>query len=379
VALRTFSLANRFSGFSPPTASARVPSASQIANHVSAIGYWLCSGAVWTYSYFPYVRSYCPKNRVDEGLLRRDHPLMACYDTSDTKPITDWASPMRFVIPFLLLLLAGCQAALPVHTRGMNLSEAERTQLSRKATEGDAAAAWRLYHYYSLELHDASAADPWLRRAAELKHPQAQRLLAYLIKDYKRSPDGFGANAPAAVRGLLEQSAQTEGDACYELASAYAEGYFGTPNPSKARAYFQQGAGFHNRMCWKELSHYYRQGIGGPRDDAEAYYWIGLETRCADPRSVSGQESWQAREEIASHLSLPVLEREWSRIDAFVREVTARKLSVDFAPFLSGMIDPKLEAEGRKFSQQREDDHRRKWTATNAQKSDGADASPAGS
>ncbi len=263
-------------------------------------------------------------------------------------------------------MLTGCQSAQPVHTHGMDLSVSERAQLERKAASGDAAAAWRLYHYHSLEHHDETAADPWLRRAAELKHPQAQRLLAYLIKDYTHSPAGFGANVPAAVQSLLEQSAQTEGDACYELASAYAEGYFGSTNQPKARAYFQRGAKLNNRMCWKKLSHYCRHGVGGPRDDAEAYYWISLEARCVDPRSVSGQETWTAREEIATHLSLPALEREWKRIDVFIGRVAAKKITVDSAPFLSGMIDPKLEAEGRRLSEQREDEHRKNRKSKNA-------------
>lgn len=273
---------------------------------------------------------------------------------------------MRSLIILLSVMFVTCQRMQPIHTHGMDLSDAERATLQREATGGDAAAAWRLYRYYSLEHHNETAADPWLKRAAELKHPQAQRLLAYLIKEYQHAPGGFGTNAPAAVQSLLEQSAQTEGNACYELASAYAEGYFGSPNHSKAHAYFQRGAYLHNRMCWEKLSYYYRHGLGGPRNDAAAYYWISLEARCVDPRSVSGQETWTAREEVATHLSLPLLEREWKRIDAFMADVATKKVSVDSAPFLSGMIDPKKEAEGRRLSQQREDEHREKLKSTKA-------------
>ena len=273
---------------------------------------------------------------------------------------------MRPLFLLFCIMLTGCQSAHPVHTHGMDLSVSERTQLERKAASGDAAAAWRLYDYHNLEHHDEAAADPWLRRAAELDHPQAQRLLAYLIKEYERSPKGFGPTAPAAVKNLLERSARTDGGACYDLASAYAEGYFGSPNYSKARAYFQRGAGFNNRMCWEKLSYYYRHALGGTRDDAEAYYWISLEARCVDPRSMGGQETWRAREEIASHLSLPVLEHEWKRIDAFIRQVTAKTFTFVDAPFLSGTIDPKREAEERRFSQQREDEHREKLKSRNA-------------
>ncbi len=269
---------------------------------------------------------------------------------------------MRFIIVILSVLLAGCQSTQMVLCNGKNLSVKERVELEHKATEGDAEAAWRLSFYQ----HDETAADLWLRRAAELKHPQAQRQLADLIKDYEHSPDGFGDSAPDAVQHLLEKSAETDGSACFELASAYGDGYFGSSNQSKARAYFLRGAGFNNRRCWKMLSQYYRNGTGGPREDAEAYYWISLEARCVDPRSISGQETWAAREEIASHLSLSILEHEWKRIDAFIADVADKKMIVYFAPFLSGMIDPKDEAEGRRLSQQVEDEHRKKHKSENS-------------
>ena len=83
-------------------------------------------------------------------------------------------------------------------------------------------------------------------------------------------------------------------------------------------------------------------------------------------RRVAGEETWAAREEIASHLSLATHEREWKRIDAFISQVTAKKIAVDHEPFLSGAIDPKLEAEGRRFAQQRENEHRKKCKSTKA-------------
>jgi hypothetical protein len=58
---------------------------------------------------------------------------------------------------------------------------------------------------------------------------------------------------------------------------------------------------------------------------------------------------------------LPVIVREWERIDAFVAQVDGKRISVDSAPFLHGAIDSKLEAEGRRLCQEREDEHRRKW------------------
>jgi hypothetical protein len=271
---------------------------------------------------------------------------------------------VRLLIPIICILLTGSQSAQPVDTHGMDLSASERTQLESNAAIGDASAAWRLYDYHSLVQLDGASADAWLRRAAELDHPQAQRCLARYIKANLLSPKGFGATASAAVEKLLERSARTEGNACNELASAYAEGYCGTPDYAKARYYYERGARFNYRTCWIRLARYCRRGIGGPRDDVAAYYWISLEARCVDPRSISGKETWALREEIASHLSRPTLERQWRRVDDFIAQVDAKKVAVDFAPF-GGMFDPKLEDEGRRIAQQREDEHRRKWQRTN--------------
>lgn len=246
-----------------------------------------------------------------------------------------------------------------LHTHGMDLLPAEKTRLENEATSGDPKAALRLYDYFAYERHDEMAAQPWLRRAAELGDPKAQRKLAELIKLFGFPPGDFGKDAPSAVLALLEPASKNSGSACYGLASAYAEGYFGTPDPEKARAFYRQGALLNSRMCWKKLSECYRQGLGGPRDDQEAYYWISLEARCIDPRSYSGKETWSARNEISSLLSLPELERQWKRIDEFMSQVDAGKIIVDFPPFGRGYFDSKTVEEGSPLAQKKEDDHRK--------------------
>jgi hypothetical protein len=268
---------------------------------------------------------------------------------------------MRFSIPLLFLLVTAFHAAHPMQALGTDLSATERTQLERKAASGNAAAAWDLSMFYRFHSVYMEASDRWMLRAVELDHAQAQRSLADMIKDRNYSPKGFGVTAPDAVKHLLERSSRTEGNACYELASAYSEGYFGSKDQAQARSYFERGAGFADRTCWVKLSDYYRRGLGGPRNDSEAYYWISLEARCVDPRSWSGKETWTAREEIAGHLALAELEAAWKRIDAFMAQVAAKIVKLDTPPFLSGMIDPKIEAEGRRLSQQREDEHRNRW------------------
>ena len=248
----------------------------------------------------------------------------------------------------------------------MDLSKSERIRLQREAASGDARAAMRLWLYHSLELHDERSGDLWLRRAAELGHAPAQWNLGYSIKEAGSLPGKFGRTPQAAVKKLLEAAARTEGVAAYELACAYEDGYFGEPNPAKARDYYAHGARLNYRMCWARLADYYRRGLAGPRDEAEAYYWISLEARCVDPNSFAGKQTWKDREEVAQHLSLALLERAWQRIDAFMADVAAEKVTLDSPPFLHGMIDPKLEAAGRESSQQREDEHRKRLKSEKA-------------
>lgn len=273
---------------------------------------------------------------------------------------------MSTLLTLLCVLTSGSALAQGSHTHGLDLTSTERSHLMRQADEGDSAAAWRLYKYYDLERHNEKASEKWLRRAAALDHAQAQRWLAHCIKDYGYSPSGFGDTAQLAVKSLLEKSARTEGDACFDLALALSEGYFGDVDHAAARVYLERGANLGDRACWTELSHYYADGRGGPRNNSEAYYWISLEARCVDPRSVGGKETWAAREAIAAYLSLEELERAWVRIDAFISQVAAGTVVVDSAPFLSGMIDPELEAEGRQLSAEREAEHRKAWQAKKA-------------
>src|SRR5678816_1470334 len=105
---------------------------------------------------------------------------------------------MHRAIAFLIFLVTSTLTARceegpptpPIHTHGLDLAEAERLQLERKAADGDASAAMRLWTYYAIELHDSRAADPWLCRAAELGDATAQWNLGYSIKEH------FGLPSP---------------------------------------------------------------------------------------------------------------------------------------------------------------------------------------
>jgi TPR repeat protein len=278
---------------------------------------------------------------------------------------------MHRPVAFLIFLAITCPTArcdemspVPsIHTHGLDLSNAERLRFEQKAADGDASAAMRLWEYYAIELHDSRAADPWLCRAAELGDATAQWNLGYSIKEHlglssPRLPKcarQFGDTPKAAVKRLLEASARSVGSACFELASAYEDGYFGARNRVKARKYFAQGANLNDDSCWEKLADYYHRGLGGPRDEAEAYFWISLYARCWSPANIIGERAWKTRDDIAQQLSPAARESAWQRIDAFIAKTTA----IDVPPESAGKSsDP-----SRPFLlelQAREDEHRQR-------------------
>jgi hypothetical protein len=265
---------------------------------------------------------------------------------------------------FLICSILICATALRAqqvryhHGHGLDLSHEERQHLEERVKAGDAEAAWRLYLYYSFDKHEEELGVPWLLKAAQLKHSEAQRAVADRIRYGWPWYRDFGSTPQSAVQALLEDAASSNGAACWELAKAFEEGYFGKLDATAARKYYQRGADFGDRMCWKVLARYLTEENGGPRDPVSAYFWISLETRCTDPRSVDGKDSWSLRENIARHLSLTELEDSWKQIDSFIADVLAGKREVDPPAFLGTAIDDALRREGQCLADELEALHR---------------------
>jgi len=178
--------------------------------------------------------------------------------------------------------------------------------LETRATAGDRNAAWELAMYYALRMHDEEREDEWRHRAAGLRHPEAERYVASLIREGITSFALHGDTPQEAVRALLGDACveQEHSSSCYDLAEALEGGYLGHIDAAAARAHYERGPELGDRMCWTVLARRLRDGIGGPVDRGRAYYWISLEARCVDPRSVSGKEAWQLREELAETLGM---------------------------------------------------------------------------
>ena len=273
-----------------------------------------------------------------------------------------------FGLPFFGLLLLSILALygfLKMHRGTMHSLNAdllippnELPVLQKAANAGDSGAAMKLYDHFALGLEDQAGAEPWLRRAAQLHDPQAERTLAYFIKDYGDNFQGFGSSPQQSVKSLLEDSTRSTGQANYELASAYAEGYFGKPDFVNARKYFEHGAEMGYRICWTELAKSLDNGAGGETNYPLAYYWISLEAQCVDPRSIGGKETWDLRNKIAKKLTLAQLEQQWQRIDEYIGKVRSNSIQVDEAPFLAGMIEPTDTEQGRILADKAEVEHR---------------------
>ena len=230
-------------------------------------------------------------------------------------------------------------------------------RLERRAADGDGSAAWELCLYYSAILHRASAIRPWHERATDLRHPEAQRWMAEEIRK-GASFSRYGTTPQAAVRQLLADACTKSGSACNDLAEAYEEGYFGAADLAQARAYQERGAELGYRISWEKLALLLRDGLGGPVDLERAYFWASLEARCVDPRSVSGEETWELREGLAAELDLDALTRQWVAVDSYIADYEAGKRDIYFGPFGKPHSDVADRKEGARFAAAKERAHR---------------------
>jgi hypothetical protein len=225
-------------------------------------------------------------------------------------------------------------------------------RLEKQAKGGDGDAAFALNTYYAVNLHDMAKADFWLGRAALLHQPAAERILADALKQGRANHRPFGKTPVEARRRLLESACRTDGHACEERVEDllhwprdWAHDWEGTPikepsssDPSlgdyrEARRLLARCAQMGVRACWSGLARLLHEGIGGPRDDGAAYFWISLETRCVAPESIGGKQDWKTRELLAVTLTSTELEKCWADVDQFIADYRAGKRTISYPPF----------------------------------------------
>lgn len=274
---------------------------------------------------------------------------------------------MKPLTLLVLGILFSFQLAVYGHCgAGSSLTEKELKALEQKAMAGDAQAARHLWNLHTYATRDETAADKWLRKAAELKEPEAQRWLAHMIVEYGKSPKPFGKTPQEAVLKLLSESSKTNGTAARKLGQHYYEGYFGKENKNvKAREAFRLSVSHHNSWSWKLLAGMLHRGEGGDASQPEAYYYICLATQCTHPESVGGEELWELRRKIEAKVTLVQAKRIWKRVDKYIGEERKRSDGRIYPPPLLGTgIPEKKWNEWLKTTDEFETRHRKHLATT---------------
>lgn len=243
---------------------------------------------------------------------------------------------MKFLFQLIALAVFLALAAAGIADCGEVIPTSEKVlkELERKAGEGNGKAAYELSRRLDL-IGNEIEADKWQVRAATLGEPEAQRWLAYLIRDRGRPPGLFGASAQEAVLKLLTSASRTNGVAAEDLGKAFYSGYLGEGDKyKKAREAFSLAVSHHTSSSWAHLAAMLHKGEGGEADQVEAYYLICLATQCTHPESVNGEELWVLRHGIESKLSMEQVKLVWKRVDSYISKERKREGGrIDQPPF----------------------------------------------
>lgn len=214
----------------------------------------------------------------------------------------------------------------------LNFSNGELEILKNRVEQGDPEAARAIWDHFILCLHDEENGEIWLRKAASLKQPQAQRWIGELIKTYDKPYLDFGDTKEKALFSLFSESCTSGNrEACYELALIYEKGSAQIQDFKKARAYMRKCANLGDRTCWDNLGEYYFEGIGGPIDYKEAYFWVSLEALCVHPESIAGKKIWAFRDTIVENIpNLRDFISLWALIDKYIENIENKSYDIYF-------------------------------------------------
>jgi TPR repeat protein len=244
--------------------------------------------------------------------------------------------------------------------QAFHLSDKEIQALVAKASDGDANAAYRMWNFHSMSSQNEQEADKWLRTAARLGHPEAQRWLAYEIKDCGEPPRTFGKTPRAAVESLLQSASRTSGTAADDLGEAFRDGYLKSHDRlAKARQAFFLAAAQHNTSSWQSLAEMLYNGEGGPADPVRAYYFIVLSSQCIHPDSITGKLLWELRYKIEKQLTTEQMISVWNEADAYLKNERKYRGGHLYPPALAGTGIPEKEWQKRLIeTNKKEAEHR---------------------
>jgi len=201
------------------------------------------------------------------------------------------------------------------------LTPRDISSLEARARSGNAESAYQLWMYYECVNGDRTQTTLWLRTAAKLGHPEAQRWLAYKIREQGADYSDLGKTPQEAVESLLKKAAATNGSAANDLGDCYREGYLNPKDrKTKAREAYTAAAALGNTTSWESLAEMLFKGEGGPADPQGGYYYVVLCTRWIHPDSVTGKELWNLRRKIEAKLPLAKMEEIWDRADILIKK-----------------------------------------------------------
>lgn len=163
---------------------------------------------------------------------------------------------------------------------------------------------------------------------------------------------------PAPQLCLLQDASSSSADAVFELADLYENGFFGRVDYVQARRLYLEGANRGNPMCFRPLATLLAGGHGGAADVSTAYFWGAADTAFVDPRSVGGQEAWQARTQFGRALGLRELKEQWLAFDRYVEQVKSHRRTLTLPRFLEGAIPATDSAEASRLRDKAERDYR---------------------
>jgi hypothetical protein len=242
---------------------------------------------------------------------------------------------MNKIVSFIifLLLITSCSVVKKTTSfccpSDLDFSDGEIKILENRANEGDSEASMRLSHHFALCERDQEQEEIWLRKAALLRHPEAERWLGYLIEINKMSYTGFGNDKEEALFSLFSDACTSNNkQACLELAKLY-ETSSTKSNSEKARFFIKKCANLGERLCWDKLGEYYFNGIGGNKSYQEAYFWISLEALCVHPDSINGKKIWLFREQISNEISdYSDFLSLWALLDKYIESIETRRFDI---------------------------------------------------
>jgi TPR repeat protein len=170
------------------------------------------------------------------------------------------------------------QARLAGAARMAAMTQSDFQTLLSQAQAGNAEAQFWLAGIYQagkLVPQDRAQAETWMLRSAEAGYPRAQMFMGMgnVSPSCDRDPDCERDPATAEM-WMKRAAAKGDPEAQFWLGTGYEQGWFGTPDFTKALAWYRKAAGQGHPDAQTSLGGMYYFGEGVKRNDKTAAKWF---------------------------------------------------------------------------------------------------------